>query len=241
MGSYLEGKRNPRGISSYGGGRPLAAHGPARRKFGLTRRRCSCVRWFREGWPSLLAARPAGMGLYRRPDSPFWWLCLERPGQRPIRESTRIPVDGGTPGQTRQNRELAEQVYAARMGDLARGRYRLPTDRPSAQGGATFHCLRHTGASRMLNRGVDIRTVAELGNWRAWRVLRRYLQPVGDAERGAVELWVHVSFTCSSRRLRVKKNRPEFEMELAVRQRFKGPQPHREKSAELRISPVRTA
>lgn len=70
------------------------------------------------------------MGIYRRPDSPFWWLCLERPGQRPVRESTRIPVDGGTPGQTRQNRELAEAAYAARMGDLARQRYRLPTDRP---------------------------------------------------------------------------------------------------------------
>lgn len=63
------------------------------------------------------------MGIYRRPDSHFWWLWLERPGQCPIRESTRIPVTGGMPGQTRQNRELAEQAYAARMGDLARQRY----------------------------------------------------------------------------------------------------------------------
>lgn len=70
------------------------------------------------------------MGIYRRPDSAFWWLCLERPGQRPIREATRIPADGGTPGQTRQNHELAQAAYSVRMGDLARRRYDLPTARP---------------------------------------------------------------------------------------------------------------
>ena len=69
------------------------------------------------------------MGIYRRPDSPFWWICLERPGQRAIRESTRIPVDGGSEFQTGENRNLAEAAYAARMGDLARRRYQLPVDR----------------------------------------------------------------------------------------------------------------
>jgi len=70
------------------------------------------------------------MAPYRRPDSKFWWLCLERPGQRPIRERTEIPIDGGTPDQTKANTQLAQQAYAARMGDLARARYQLPTDRP---------------------------------------------------------------------------------------------------------------
>jgi integrase len=70
------------------------------------------------------------VGIYRRPDSTFWWLALERPGQRPIREATRIPIDGGTPSQTKQNRELAQAAYAARMGDLARARYQIQTERP---------------------------------------------------------------------------------------------------------------
>lgn len=70
------------------------------------------------------------MGIYRRPDSVFWWLALERPGLRPIREATHIPLEGGNPSQTKQNRELAQAAYSARMGDLARARYQLPTDRP---------------------------------------------------------------------------------------------------------------
>jgi integrase len=71
------------------------------------------------------------MALYRRRDSPYWWLCLERPGLDPIRVSSRIPIDGGTSEQTKRNRELAQQAYAAKMGDLARDRFQLPKDRPT--------------------------------------------------------------------------------------------------------------
>jgi integrase len=70
------------------------------------------------------------MGVYHRDDSCWWWLALERPGQRPIREATRIPVDGGNPQQTKLNRELAQAAYSARMGDLARARYQIQIDRP---------------------------------------------------------------------------------------------------------------
>lgn len=69
------------------------------------------------------------MAPYKRGDSPFWWLCLERPGQRPIRTATKIPIDGGTPDQTRANALLARRAYAAQMGDLARARYQFVTDR----------------------------------------------------------------------------------------------------------------
>ena len=79
------------------------------------------------------------MSVYTRTDSPFYWLALERPKRRPLRESTRIPVDGGSRAQTQRNRALAAEVYAARMGDLARQRYALPTDRPAI----TFADYRH--------------------------------------------------------------------------------------------------
>jgi integrase len=54
--------------------------------------------------------------------------------------------------------------------------------------GITFHALRHTGASRMLERGVDIRTVQEIGGWSSLRQLTRYTHPSERAKRAAVEL-----------------------------------------------------
>jgi len=61
------------------------------------------------------------MGVFVRPNSPYFWLRLPRRGQAPLRESTGIPVSGGA-----ASRALAEAAYHARMGDLARGRYELP-------------------------------------------------------------------------------------------------------------------
>jgi integrase len=67
------------------------------------------------------------MGTYLRADSPFWWMLLEPTGAR---ESTRIPVDGGTDFQTKENKKLAQQAYAVAMGDLARNRYDIAVERP---------------------------------------------------------------------------------------------------------------
>jgi integrase len=54
--------------------------------------------------------------------------------------------------------------------------------------GITFHALRHTGASRMVERGADLRTVQEIGGWKSLRQLTRYTHPTDDAKRRAVEL-----------------------------------------------------
>lgn len=154
------------------------------------------------------------MGIYRRPDSPFWWLWLERPGQRSIRESSGIPLAGGTPGQARQNRELAEQAYAARMGDLARQRYQLPTERPRitfAQYRAWYneHVSRHKrGADReasmfrQLGQFFDDRRLDEITKDLAleWRTARR--QTVGPATiNREQELLVHVLNTAVPKHL----------------------------------------
>lgn len=66
------------------------------------------------------------MGIYQRPDSPFWWLLLERPGKAPLREKTPIPKDGGVPEQTKEHRRQAQEAYGKRMADLARRHYQLP-------------------------------------------------------------------------------------------------------------------
>ena len=41
-------------------------------------------------------------------------------------------------------------------------------------GGLTFHCLRHTGASRALQAGASVRTVMTLGGWKDLRSVLRY-------------------------------------------------------------------
>lgn len=61
----------------------------------------------------------------------------------------------------------------------------VPTGRKT--GGVSFHCLRHTGASRMLAAGVDIKTVMEIGGWKNLHMLQRYLHPTDETKQQAVE------------------------------------------------------
>ena len=54
--------------------------------------------------------------------------------------------------------------------------------------GITFHAAtRHTGATRLVNAGVDLRTVQELGGWSNIQQLQRYVHPPAEALRAAVE------------------------------------------------------
>lgn len=50
-----------------------------------------------------------------------------------------------------------------------------------AVNGVTFHCLRHTGATRALQRGASLRTVMKLGGWKLPSTVLRYLH-VADAD-----------------------------------------------------------
>jgi integrase len=68
------------------------------------------------------------MGVYERPDSPFLWLLLERPSQKPIREATTIPKAGASQQQTRELVRQATEIYNHRMIELARRRHKLPVD-----------------------------------------------------------------------------------------------------------------
>jgi integrase len=71
------------------------------------------------------------MAVYRRQDSRFYWMSLERPGLRPVQKSTKVPIDAPTPGERRDQKALATRAYNAAMGDLARKRHQLPGDRPT--------------------------------------------------------------------------------------------------------------
>jgi integrase len=76
---------------------------------------------------------------------------------------------GETAAKNRAIRRFAELCDAA---EITRGR---------ARDGLTFHCLRHTGATRALQRGASLRTVMKLGGWKNAQTVLRYLH-VADAD-----------------------------------------------------------
>jgi integrase len=56
-----------------------------------------------------------------------------------------------------------------------------------AAGGVTFHCLRHTGATRALQNGASVRTVMKLGGWKDERSVMRYVHAADSDVRAAAE------------------------------------------------------
>ena len=66
------------------------------------------------------------------------------------------------------------------------GRPRPTPKHPTPPIGLTFHGLRHTAASRLVERGVHLRVVQELGGWKSLRQLERYAHPTEAAKRAAV-------------------------------------------------------
>jgi site-specific recombinase XerD len=53
--------------------------------------------------------------------------------------------------------------------------------------GYTWHCNRHTFASRLVMAGVDLRSVQALGGWRTLAMVQRYSHLAPDHLRDAVE------------------------------------------------------
>lgn len=91
------------------------------------------------------------MSLYRRSGSPFWWMLLEGHGRR--RESTGIRADAIAPAVREQHRRHAEDIYHARMLQLARSRVGLPvvSDATFATFSAWYEA-HHTAAHRSQER-----------------------------------------------------------------------------------------
>lgn len=93
------------------------------------------------------------MGVFTRPDSPWYWLWLETapPGQE--REKTQIRV-GTTVAQRHDSRKLAEDLYHQHMNEIAKRVHRLPVERAAirfekyADSYGTDTIARHAGARR---------------------------------------------------------------------------------------------
>lgn len=92
------------------------------------------------------------MGVYVRPNSPFYWLLLERPGKPALRESSKIPKDHPDAAGRKLQRQQAEEAYIARMRQLAAARYDLDPDTepdvPTFQAFSEWYESQHTAHKR---------------------------------------------------------------------------------------------
>lgn len=102
------------------------------------------------------------MGLWKR--ETYWWITYRDPQGVMRRESTRIPVDGGSPAQTRENKNRAQATLARKIItqiDSAQGRG-AADPRPTTFGAfATWYdthvIAHHRGASRERELLADLR------------------------------------------------------------------------------------
>jgi integrase len=123
------------------------------------------------------------MGLFTRPDSPYWWLFLETTKQK---EKTDIKV-GETVAQRKDSRRIALDRYHQRMNELAARLYRLPTATPAirfatyAAPYATDTIAHRAGARRELELlkaltaffGDDLLTAIDRDRVKAYHTARR--------------------------------------------------------------------
>jgi integrase len=163
------------------------------------------------------------MGVYARPDSPYWWLYLETTHQK---ERTSFKI-GDTATQRRDSRRLAEDRYHQRMNELAARLYKLPSAQPSirfAKYALTYAAdtiAHHAGATRELEllknlraffdddllSGIDQDRVKAYHTHRkakaSARTINREIDLLKAMLRDAVPKYVNTSPLAGMRRLRV--------------------------------------
>ena len=50
-----------------------------------------------------------------------------------------------------------------------------------------FHRLRHTWATRLMNNGMELAVLKELGGWQSWSSMQRYIKVLDSTVRGQYE------------------------------------------------------
>ncbi|MFA6047102.1 MAG: tyrosine-type recombinase/integrase [Phycisphaerales bacterium] len=119
------------------------------------------------------------MGLWKQVRSPYWWMRLpRRHGERARCESTKIPHSPASAAQRKINRELAEDAYHARLGDLARAHYDLPPREPDAAPTDTL--------ASWLDWYAQHVTPTHRGHEREMEIVRRWHTDLGTVKLGAL-------------------------------------------------------
>lgn len=100
------------------------------------------------------------MGVFVRTDSPYYWLLLERDGEKPIRTATKIPHSPTTKQQKAENKLQAEKQYHDEMQALAKGE-RGQDDSKTFHDLATWYRLHRLPKRRGARRELDLVTHLE--------------------------------------------------------------------------------
>lgn len=148
------------------------------------------------------------MGLYKRPQSPYWHIWLENapPGQQRIKTAIRI---GTTKLDREKSKAQAEQLYGALLLERSARIHRLDPERPTIRFAAfarwydEHHIAKHKGAER--EREILPRFVAAFGDrliaqitkmdveeWRTRRLRTPSAIPTQSARRGKLPTWLRV-------------------------------------------------
>lgn len=77
----------------------------------------------------------------------------------------------------------------------------LFSDRPAPANGFSFHRLRHTWATRLMNNGMDLAVLMKLGGWKAWDSMRRYIEILPST--------IKAEYEESYRKLQTMRSAPE--------------------------------
>ena len=82
------------------------------------------------------------MGVFKRKDSAYYWILVPRHRQKPLRQSTQIPIDGGNRDDSRANKVMAKQYYAQMVRLLMQSKridhMDLPLPKPPAKSDLYF-------------------------------------------------------------------------------------------------------
>ena len=89
----------------------------------------------------------------------------------------------------RERNPMSPWVFVNRKGEKLRGQrdWFEPAVKASGVKDYTWHCNRHTFASRLVMAGVDLRTVAQLMGHRTIQMTMRYAHLAPDHQQNAVE------------------------------------------------------
>src|SRR5262249_49022267 len=97
----------------------------------------------------------------------------------------------------REQKVLGPYVFSSPEGKFIHNfeRYWRPAGTAAKIPDFRFHDLRHTFASRLAMKGVDLYTVQRAGGWKTTTMVQRYAHLSPDHMRAAVEKLAHGSFT----------------------------------------------
>jgi len=133
-----------------------------------------------------------------------------KPYKVPISSRLRAALDGLPKGDpyyfAHRRHKRIDTTHSIIRNMLTRACTRAGIPAQRANGGITFHSFRHTGATRMLEAGVPLRVIQEIGGWRTLQQLERYAHVTDTAKVAAVEAIGPMPLPIHSRAQRKPRN-----------------------------------